>query len=41
MAREVRYAPMGPRTRAEMNAPSGAPTAPSLASFVPVMSTTQ
>ena len=36
-----RKAPIGPSTRAEMNAPMGAATAPSLASFVPEISTTQ
>ena len=41
MAIQVRKAPMGARTRAEMKSPSAAEVAPSRASLVPEMSTTQ
>ena len=37
----VKYAPIGPSTNADMNTPAAAETAPSRASLVPVMSTTQ
>ena len=41
IAFQVRNAPIGISTYAEMNAPVVASTAPSLASLVPEMSTTQ